>query len=135
MLDSCIKLYLYQISSYWNMKSSEWIYWIHFKEVGRPLSHRNQSINLQSKSMDWFLYDNGLRHEKCKIMCLLCYSADSKWYINWLREKYFEKCQVKILFKWWKLDIKWIGNEKIGGDLKMLTYLIPVLLQSIWFYK
>ena len=30
----------------------------------RPLSNRNQSIDLQSKSMDWFLYDNGLRHER-----------------------------------------------------------------------
>ena len=33
----------------------------------RPLSYRNQSIDLQSKSMDWFLYDNGLRHERVKI--------------------------------------------------------------------
>ena len=30
----------------------------------RPLSYRNQSIDLQSKSMDWFLYDNDLRHER-----------------------------------------------------------------------
>ena len=30
----------------------------------RPLSYRNQSIDFQSKSMDWFLYDNGLRHER-----------------------------------------------------------------------
>ena len=30
----------------------------------RPLSFRNQSLDLQSKSMDWFLYDNGLRHER-----------------------------------------------------------------------
>ena len=30
----------------------------------RPLSYRNQSIDLGSKSMDWFLYDNGLRHVK-----------------------------------------------------------------------
>ena len=29
----------------------------------RPLSYRN---HLQSKSMDWFLYDNGLRHERVK---------------------------------------------------------------------
>ena len=29
-----------------------------------PLSYRNQSIDLQSKSMDWFLYDNDLRHER-----------------------------------------------------------------------
>ena len=31
-----------------------------------PLSYRNQSIDLQSKSMNWFLYDNGLHHEKVK---------------------------------------------------------------------
>ena len=29
----------------------------------RPLSYRNQSIDLQSKSLDWFQYDDGLRHE------------------------------------------------------------------------
>ena len=29
-----------------------------------PLSYRNQSIDSQSKSMDWFLYDKGLRHER-----------------------------------------------------------------------
>ena len=28
----------------------------------RQLSYRNQS-DLRSKLMDWFLYDNGLRHE------------------------------------------------------------------------
>ena len=32
----------------------------------RPLSYKNQSIDLQSKLTDWFLYDNGLRHEKVK---------------------------------------------------------------------
>ena len=32
----------------------------------RPLSYRNQSIDLLGKSMDWFLYDNGLRHERVK---------------------------------------------------------------------
>ena len=30
----------------------------------RPLSHRNQSIDLLCKSVDWFLHDNGLRHER-----------------------------------------------------------------------
>ena len=33
----------------------------------RPISYRNQSINLWSKSMVWFLYDIGLRHESVKI--------------------------------------------------------------------
>ena len=32
----------------------------------RPWSYRSQSINLLCKSMDWFLYDNGLRHESVK---------------------------------------------------------------------
>ena len=35
----------------------------------RPLSYRNQSIDLLHKSMDWFLYDNGLRHERVKCFC------------------------------------------------------------------
>ena len=32
----------------------------------RSLSYRNKSIDLQSKSMDWFLYDGDLRHERAK---------------------------------------------------------------------
>ena len=34
----------------------------------RPLSYGNQSIDLRRKSMDWFLYDNGLRHERVKLI-------------------------------------------------------------------
>ena len=30
----------------------------------RPLSFRNQSIDLLHKSMDWFLYDNSLHLER-----------------------------------------------------------------------
>ena len=36
----------------------------------RPLSYRSQSIDLRSKSVDWFLYDNALRHERVKNMIL-----------------------------------------------------------------
>ena len=39
----------------------------------RPLSYRNQSIDLQSKSMDLFLYDNGLRDERVKGVGLRAY--------------------------------------------------------------
>ena len=34
----------------------------------RPLSYRKQSIDSQSKSMDWFLYDNSLCHERVKMI-------------------------------------------------------------------
>ena len=33
---------------------------------GRFLLHRNQSIDMLSKSLDWFLYDRDLRHERVK---------------------------------------------------------------------
>ena len=35
----------------------------------RPISYRPQSIDLRSKSMDLFLYDIGLRHERVKKRC------------------------------------------------------------------
>ena len=43
------------------------------------LSYRNQSIDLLRKSMDWFLCDNSLRHERVKKVCFLClFNADFK---------------------------------------------------------
>ena len=32
-----------------------------------PLSYRNRFIDLQSKSMDWFLYHRDFRHERVKV--------------------------------------------------------------------
>ena len=32
----------------------------------KPLSYRNQSTDLLRKSMDWFLFGKGLRHERVK---------------------------------------------------------------------
>ena len=40
-----------------------------------PLSYRNQSIYSLCKSMDWFLYDNGLRDERVN-------SPDDAWSIS-----------------------------------------------------
>ena len=37
----------------------------------RSLSYRNQFIDLQSKSIDWFLYDKGIRHERVNLkLCI-----------------------------------------------------------------
>ena len=36
----------------------------------RPVSYRNQSIDLLGKSMDWFLYDNGPVMKELKWMSL-----------------------------------------------------------------
>ena len=37
----------------------------------RPSSYRNQYIDLLRKLMDWFLYDNGLRHERVNVPAIL----------------------------------------------------------------
>ena len=43
-------------------------YWKLFTLLWRRfLSYRNQSIDLQSISMDWFLYDRDFRHARVKI--------------------------------------------------------------------
>ena len=43
----------------------------------RPLSYRNQSNDLRAKSMDWFLYDNGLRHKRVN-RCIGLENKDKK---------------------------------------------------------
>ena len=42
----------------------------------RLFSYRNQSIDLLCKSMDWFLYDNGFRHERVKMNPNFIYRKD-----------------------------------------------------------
>ena len=49
-----------EIKDHWVCKNELTLSW------RRPLSYKNQSIELLRKSMDWFLYDNGLRHERVK---------------------------------------------------------------------
>ena len=44
----------------------------------RPISCRNQSIDLLRKSMDWILYDIGLRHERVN---RITKSNDTKYFI------------------------------------------------------
>ena len=41
----------------------------------RPMSYRNQSIDLLRKSMDWFLYDIGLHHERVNNAKVVTYST------------------------------------------------------------
>ena len=48
----------HNLDYFWNEKTLSWL---------RSLSYRNQSIDLQSKPMDWFLHDRDLRHERVKI--------------------------------------------------------------------
>ena len=82
----------------------------------RPLSYRNQSIDLQSKSLDWFLYDNGLRHERVK------------QHLSDIRSSIYEK--VKQHWGWIE---KMRFYKKASSVLKQLLINSPVrkLLSSL----
>ena len=72
----------------------------------RPISYRNQSIDLLCKSMDWFPYDNGPRHERVNAL-FFYYSACS---LKWIHKK----CNGKILSD----DLLWrTGLENDNGEL------------------
>ena len=68
----------------------------------RPLSYRSQSIDLLRKSMDWFLYDSGLRHGgvNCKncpsMLVLVCI----KQHLSNISSSIYEK--VKQHWGWLK---------------------------------
>ena len=50
----------------------------------RYLSNRNQAIDLQSKSVDWFLYNGDLCHERVKTLPKIC---DKVFLWKWLSVK------------------------------------------------
>ena len=69
----------------------------------RPLSHRNQSINLLCKSMDWFLYDNGLRHEGVKYLIMVKNKVD--WIIPGILLRFYPE----ILSRFYPAVFLWCG--------------------------
>ena len=68
----------------------------------RPLSYRSQSIDLRSESIDYSLYDNGLRHERVNaiLRVWICYREFYDWnemnhitqIIKFSIKDFFSKC-------------------------------------------
>ena len=108
----------------------------------RFLSYGNQSTNLQSKAIDWFLFDRNLRHQWLKEFFGKCQQIGSFLWIfplkrtNWTWfHKTFELCNVitknltfstnrkLILISWKQKRIthirssskKVVGNQKISS--------------------
>ena len=80
----------------------------------RPISYRNQSIELQSKSMDWFLYHSGLRHERVRslifqncldIVCTSlekCFSCNKKGFFHPSKRSGIPTCITSLTQSKWK---------------------------------
>ena len=76
----------------------------------RPLSYRNQSIDLQSKSMDCFLYDNGLCHERVNA---------SRW------------LSIKLFWKLYEQFINQLSLRKFSSTKKLSFGLFSVAMKGI----
>ena len=79
----------------------------------RPLSYRNQSIDLLRKSIDWFLYDNGLRHKRVKF------------------EMWPALCKLPALFPAanFTLGLLTFPNSSIDSKLRLLNFGLRLYFQ------
>ena len=116
----------------WNV-ATEMIQWICRVSLTlswrRPLSYRNQS-------MDWFLYDNGLRHERVKltrqIHCIISvatfqvFSSDKNHHINSLETITYSKSIIKTRFSYEKLTFltPWLRTRTCADQgVRYVTFL------------
>ena len=92
----------------------------------RPLSYRSQSFNLLGKSVDWFLYDNGSRHER--VNKLTCYkNHENPTCIDLIltnRPGYFQQSNVLrldflIFIDELPYNLKWVFKKKLA---KIIAY-------------
>ena len=83
----------------------------------RLLSYRNQSIDLLRKSVNWFLYDSGLRHERIKLeeCCKGHQLISCHWPLSIPPENMWYRKRPVItngLKDWLKLNLKiWSSNR------------------------
>ena len=59
--------------------------------------YRNQSIDLHNKSMDWFLNDNNIPHERVNILLLVYIHWDIFFDYDKIIDMYTSKYQVTML--------------------------------------
>ena len=68
----------------------------------RSLSYRNQSIDLRSKSMDWFLYNRDLRHESVKQLASPPVNFIKPFQVSKpINSELSLKNWVTLISKWW----------------------------------
>ena len=88
------------------------------------LSYRNQSIGFLCKSMDWFLYDNGLRHERVKLESLHLGNV-SVLYITRLLEELWQCLDQGLVF----YDFLWDTFDGLSFQLlvaKLSSYILQI---------
>ena len=104
----------------------------------RSLSYGNQSIDLQSKSMDWFLHDRDLRHERVKVIYTKILMISEKVFTtkSWLLSNIVQKVKFfnKDFFsKYDKPDLFTLTKEILNGKIQFLCCV--VFTKTGWFQE
>ena len=121
----------------------------------RTQPYKNQSINLQNKSVNWFLYDKDLRHKGVNIDCYDCQSqrrgGTSKsnndvlvilcLTLSWRRSLSYRNQSIDLLCKSmdWFLYDRDLCHEKVNvGDINLFLCNVPILCclkikNILWF--
>ena len=107
----------------------------------RALSYTNQSINLQSKSVDWFLYDSSLRQERgnenkfifCKLKAIVLYCLMLRFWTSIKKKGYVgnnpaDKCQASVIkLEWWVLIVMPEGKLSAVDSMYLDIFIIIVI--------
>ena len=98
----------------------------------RPLSYRNQSIDLKSKSgksMDWFLYDNGLRHKRVTRKLTLSKLRFSKCNKFFTGSVFFRQISLNFQTSCCNLKIRVLGAKLCAA------FLLFQFWKELWRFK
>ena len=103
------------------------------------LPYKNQSIDLRNRSMDWFLYDRDLRHERVKgILRPILYNnkntnIDRKWKImqSLLKKNYFFKMFKFLLTIFIDIITPVILFTHIACEVMCVQHVIQWFLHSL----
>ena len=103
----------------------------------RPLWYRNQYIGLLRKSMDWFLYDNGLRLERVKFFkssdfCFLTFT-----FVNICHNLSFEPLLSNFPRATLGPSFEWLLSfpEKEWTIFKSLFCTLPCSKVNVWNHR
>ena len=99
----------------------------------RPLSYRNQSIDLRSITMDWFLYDNGPRHERVKQRLCEKFILQPFW-VQCSGQSYISvalsmPCVTKSCFIFFKQSLQ----ERVMPYLFQVRYVCDMCAICAWY--
>ena len=98
-----------------------------------PISYRNQFIDLLRKSMNWFLYDIGLRHERVNLPNMERHFGQKLRFIFMMNDQDFH--DKRSTFPWWMAEIFMMTDPELLIALtKIPAFMGPTVSRWEFFF-